>query len=107
MMLEIDLAQRVVAPGGSIVYHPDLMEFLKQHATIVYLDDSFENIKEHLEGTIASRGIVGLRGKPLIQLYHERKRLYSSYTDITVNCRGKPRQRLLREILGRFLEMRK
>lgn len=106
-MREIDLTQRVVAPGGSIVYHPGLMEFLRQHATIVYLDDSLENIEERLKGVVESRGIVGLRGKSLRQLYNERKHLYSSYADITVSCRGKPREELLGEILARFLEMRK
>lgn len=101
-MLEIDLARRVTAPGGSIIYHPEVMEFLRQNSTIVYLEDSFENIKEHLRGVTASRGIVGLKEKSLMQLYDDRKLLYSKYADITVNRRGRTSDELLTEILERF-----
>jgi len=100
-MYEIDLTRRVVAPGGSIIYHSDLMEYLGQYSTIIYLDDSFENIKERLTSVI-TRGIVGLRDKSLRQIYDERRPLYSRYADITVNCQGKSHDQLAREILRRL-----
>jgi len=100
-MYEIDLTRRVVAPGGSIIYHSDLMEYLGQYSTIIYLDDSFENIKERLTSVI-TRGVVGLRDKSLRQIYDERRPLYSRYADITVNCQGKSHDQLAREILRRL-----
>jgi len=100
-MHEIDLTGKVVAPGGSIIYHPDLMEYLKQHSTLVYLDDSFENIEKRLPSILA-RGIVGLRNKSLRQIYDERGPLYSRYADITVNCRGKSWDQIVKEILHRY-----
>ena len=100
-MHEIDLTSKVVAPGGSIIYHPDLMEYLKQHSTLVYLDDSFENIEKRLPSVLA-RGIVGLRNKSLRQIYDERRPLYSRYADITVNCRGKSWDQIVKEILHRY-----
>ncbi len=100
-MHEIDLTGKVVAPGGSIIYHPDLMEYLKQHSTLVYLDDSFENIEKRLTSVLA-RGIVGLRHKSLRQIYDERGPLYSRYADITVNCRGKSWDQIVKEILHRY-----
>jgi len=100
-MYEIDLTRRVVAPGGSIIYHSDLMEYLKQYSTIIYLDDSFENIKERLTSVI-TRGVVGLRDKSLRQIYDERRPLYSRYADITVNCQGKSHDQLAREVLRRL-----
>ena len=100
-MHEIDLTGKVVAPGGSIIYHPDLMEYLKQHSTLVYLDDSFENIEKRLPSVLA-RGIVGLRNKSLRQIYDERRPLYSRYADITVNCRGKSWDQIVKEILHRY-----
>ena len=105
-MYEIDLARRVVAPGGSIIYHSDLMEYLRQNSTLVYLDDSFENIEERLTNVLA-RGIVGLRDKSLRQIYDERSPLYSRYADITINCQGKSQDRLAREILHHYLDLRK
>ena len=100
-MYEIDLPRAVVAPGGSIIYHPDLMEYLKQNSILVYLDDSFENIAEKLAGEL-NRGIVGLKNKSLRQIYEERKPLYSQYADIAVNCQDKSQGQIVSEILQYF-----
>ena len=75
-MYEIDLTRTVVAPGGSIIYHPELMEYLKQQAIVVYLNDSIGNIETKLN-SVATRGIVWLKNKTLSQVYEERKPLYS------------------------------
>ncbi len=106
MMYEINLTRRVVAPGGSIIYNPDLMEYLKQHSTLVYLYDSFENIERRLTDA-AIRGIVGLRDKSLRQIYDERSPLYSRYADITVDCRGKSWDQIAREIIHCYLDLGK
>lgn len=105
-MYEINLAQKVVAPGGSIIYHPDLMAYLKQKATLVYLDDSFENIKRKLTGEL-NRGIVGLKRKTLRQIYEERKPLYARYADITINCQGRGPGQLVPEILKHYADLTK
>jgi shikimate kinase len=105
-MYEVDLPRMVVAPGGSIIYHPDLMEYLKQNSTLVYLDDSFENIAEKLTGEL-NRGIVGLENKSLRQIYEERKPLYSRYADITINCQGKSQDQVVSEILQYFWDLSK
>ena len=105
-MYEIALTRRVVSPGGSIIYHVDLMEYLKQQATLVYLDDSFENIGEKLTG-VSTRGIVGLRNKSLRQIYDERRPLYSKYADIVIDCRGRSYDQLAEEILHYYLDLRK
>jgi len=105
-MYEIDLTRRVVAPGGSIIYHSDLMEYLKQYSTLVYLDDSFENIEERIT-SMSTRGIVGLRNKSLRQIYDERRPLYSRYADITINCQDKSQDQLAEEILQHYLDLRK
>lgn len=100
-MYEIDLRRRVIAPGGSIIYHADLMQYLKQNSTLVYLDDSFENIEEKLTGEL-NRGIVGLKSKSLRQIYEERRPLYAEYADITINCQDKSQDQVIREILQYF-----
>lgn len=102
-MYEIDLTRRVVAPGGSIIYHSDLMEYLKQRSTLVYLDDSFEDIEAKLTNASA-RGIVGLRNKSLREVYDERRPLYLKYADVTLNCQGKSQGQIVREIMQRYLD---
>ena len=103
-MHEIDLPRKVLAPGGSIIYHADLMEYLKQNSILVYLDDSFENIEEKLIGGL-DRGIVGLKSKSLRQIYEERKPLYAKYADIAINCQGKSQEQQVKEILRRYLAL--
>ena len=49
-MYEIRLPEMVLAPGGSIIYHSDLMDYLKKSAVLIYLDDSFTNIEAKLVG---------------------------------------------------------
>ncbi|MFH1639800.1 MAG: shikimate kinase [Chloroflexota bacterium] len=102
-MFAIDMScPVVVAPGGSIIYHPDLMEHLKQHATLVYLEDSFETITARL-GDISKRGIIGLKSKTLKEIHEERKPLYSRWADLTLNCRDKSPEIIVKEILEYYL----
>ena len=103
-MYEIDLSRRIIAPGGSIIYHPDLMEYLKQQSTLVYLYDSFENIEARLTN-VSTRGIVGLKNKSLRQVYDEREPLYSRYADIAVNCQDKSQDQLVKEILKHYRKL--
>jgi shikimate kinase len=102
-MTKIDLDGKVIAPGGSIIYHPDLMEYLKENATLVYLDDAIETIEKRINDA-ASKGIVGLKDKSLKQIYEERRPLYAKYADVTVNCRGKTMAELVREIRDSYPE---
>ncbi len=100
-MYEIDLRRRVVAPGGSIIYHPDLMEDLKQRSIIIYLNDSFENVEGRLKNA-STRGIVGLKSKSLREIYDERQPLYAKYADITVDPEGKSPEQVIEEIISRL-----
>ncbi len=105
-MYEVGLTRMVVAPGGSIIYHPDLMEYLRENSTLVYLADSVENIEKKLTGAW-DRGIVGLKTKSLRQIYEEREPLYIKYAHFTINCQHKSQRRIVNKVLRRFSEIRK
>ena len=100
-MFEIDLNQRVIAPGGSIIYHSDLMNYLKKNCTIVYLEDTFENVRSRIKDASA-RGIVGFKNKSLHMIYDERQPLYSQYADITVKPEDKSLDEVVQEITNRL-----
>ena len=104
-MYEQSMSRMILAPGGSNIYHPDLMEYLKRQATLVYLDDSFENIEQRLISA-SEIGIVGLRTKSLRQIYDERRPLYFMYADIPINCQGKSQEQQIVEILHRYMDLR-
>jgi shikimate kinase len=101
-MRELSLKRRVVAPGGSIIYHADLMDYLKKNTTLVYLADCYDNITARVEGDRLDRGIVGLKTKSLKQIYDERKPLYAKYADITIDCAGKSWEEIADEVLQVF-----
>ena len=95
---EIDLNRKVISPGGSIIYDADIMKYLKQVSYLVYLDDTFENIRQRL-GNAPTRGIVGLKTKSLKQIYDERRPIYSWYADITLDVGSKSKKEVVSEII--------
>jgi shikimate kinase len=103
---ELDIRRRVVAPGGSVIYHSDLMQEMRQRATIVYLDDSIDNIEKRITN-LFTRGIVGLKSKSLRQIYDERRPLYLRYADITVDCQRKTAEQITAEIIIRYRDLTK
>jgi shikimate kinase len=97
-MHEINLDHRVVSPGGSIIYHPALMQHLKQHSILVYIDEDFQNIEARVTRS-PGRGIVGLKHKSLKQIYDDRKLLYARYADITISPQGRSTEQIIVEII--------
>ena len=87
-ILEIELNRKVISPGGSIIYDPELMAYLKESACLVYLDDAFENIEKRISNA-RTRGIIGLKSKTLAEIYLERQPLYAGYADILIDLRKK------------------
>ena len=102
-MMELELDRKVISPGGSIIYHSDLMAYLGAHAVLIYLDDSFENIEARL-AKVLPRGIVGMKNKTLKQIYKERRPLYLRYANITVRCSDKSPEQIVQEILRQFYD---
>jgi shikimate kinase len=100
-MAEIDLKRRVVAPGGSLVYHSDLMQNLKRQAFIIYLNEELSNLEKRLRNA-ATRGIIGLKGKSLAEIFAERSPLYKLYADITINTDNLTRPQIVQEILKEY-----
>ena len=78
----------VICPGGSVVYSQEAMSFLKQNSVIVFLEAELECIKKHISN-LSTRGIIGLRGKALENVYRQRRPLYEKYADITLKLSQK------------------
>ena len=86
-LLSIDMDDIILSTGGSAVYYPAAMEYLKTKGVLVYLYCSYEVIEERL-GDFSKRGVVLRDGQTLRDLYEERCGLYKKYADITVDCSG-------------------
>ncbi len=73
----------VICPGGSVVYSQEAMSFLKENSVIIFLDADLERVKEHISN-LSTRGIIGLKGKALEDVYQQRRPLYEKYADVTL-----------------------
>ena len=98
-LMSIDEDNIILAPGGSAIYYPDAMEYLKSKGPIVYLYVSFETMKERI-GEYSKRGMVLEEGKTLLDMYNERLILLEKYADITVNCDGNKYPKYQREMIS-------
>jgi len=95
----IDAKHAVLATGGSVVYSPRLMQYLKGSSVLIHLDLDLTTIRARL-GDLAARGVVIRKGQALNELYAERMPLYRRYADITIDCRAKGHERILADILA-------
>ena len=99
-VLSLDPMDRsVISPGGSVIYSAKAMEFLGQHSIVIFLDASFESIQKRIHNQ-SSRGIIGLKGRKLLDLFEERRPLYQKYAERTmVLCDDLDRDAVVKEIL--------
>jgi shikimate kinase len=99
-LLELNLSNYVIAPGGSIIYSFKAVKHLKKSSILVFLNVSLVELQRRIYN-ISTRGIIGLETKTFAQLYHERLPLYLKYADIIVRCNGKSKMAITKEICCR------
>ncbi|MFA5996905.1 MAG: shikimate kinase [Candidatus Paceibacterota bacterium] len=95
------IQRSVVSTGGSAVYSPDAMALLKDNSTVVYLYADLDVIKKRID--VEERGIIGLKGTTLQQLFEKREFLYKRFADITINTSGKTPSEIADEIISKTL----
>ncbi len=84
---DVEAEQSVIAPGGSVVYCENAMKHYKEIGKVVYLQTSYQTIKERI-GNPKKRGVVLREGQTLEDLYEERRVLFEKYADITISEDG-------------------
>ena len=65
---DLEAERSVIAPGGSVVYCENAMKHYKEIGTVVYLQTSYQTIKERI-GDPKKRGVVLREGQTLKDLY--------------------------------------
>ncbi len=80
----IDTENTIIATGGSAVYSQKAMEHLKEIGLVVYLKVSCEELHRRL-GDLKNRGVSIKEGQTLEDLYEERRPLYETYADLTID----------------------
>ena len=73
----------LLATGGSAVFSPLAMEYLRDNSDIIYLEVSFENISERVLD-FKERGFIKESNQSIEEAYMERLALYEKYADYSV-----------------------
>lgn len=97
---DLEAERSVIAPGGSVVYCENAMKHYKEIGTVVYLQTSYQTIKERI-GDPKKRGVVLRGGQTLKDLYEERRALFEKYADVTICEDGLT----LSETIGKVVEV--
>ena len=97
---DLEAERSVIAPGGSVVYCENAMKHYKEIGTVVYLQTSYQTIKERI-GDPKKRGVVLREGQTLKDLYEERRVLFEKYADFTICEDGLT----LSETIGKVVEV--
>ena len=96
----LNVANAVIATGGSAVYGKEAMEHFVRTGTVVYLRLSCWEI-DHRLGDLHERGVAMEPGQTLESLYEERCPLYERYADMIVDCDNKSLWEVAREVYER------
>ncbi len=90
---------RIISPGGSIIYNRKAMDFLKENSTVIYLEDNLNNILNRISN-LPQRGILGLKEKGFIQLYKERTPVYVKWADFTISVTDKNLENVIKNLVN-------
>lgn len=83
----VNVADAVIATGGSVVYYDSGMKHLQSIGRIVYLQLPLEELTLRV-GDLNQRGVVLEPGETLVTLYEKRTPLYERWADNIVDLSG-------------------
>ncbi len=85
VLLNEDIACKVVSTGGSAVYSELGMARLKASAVVVFLDVTLEQLEMRVKN-FTERGVARRPEQSFADLFVERRALYQRYADISLDC---------------------
>lgn len=97
-LLAIDLADHVIATGGSVIYSDRAMNHLRKNGRIVLLEVDLEVLARRVQPD--TRGLVNPGGISFRDLYYSRKPLYERWADIRIKCGSRSPEEIARSILN-------
>ncbi len=98
VITSFDYEKCVIATGGSAVLSDNIMVFLSDISTIVYLKLNFDGISKRIDN-IHTRGIVMTEKQSLQDVYEMREPIYEQYADLIIDCNNKDLEDVVENIL--------
>lgn len=87
VLLEVEIAQRVLATGGSVIYSERIMQRLLDAGPVVYLRADVGTLEKRVAAN-PMRGIASDGAQTFGDIYAERTPLYERYATHTVDAVG-------------------
>lgn len=84
-ILKLNIENHVIATGGSAVYSKKAMAHLHKISKIIFLEVDFEILGKRIHNW-GTRGIAKADTQTFEEIFEERRRLYQTYADITIDC---------------------
>lgn len=98
VVLSLQPRHCVVATGGSVVYYPKAMAYLKTLGPRVFLQVPLAELKRRIPD-FSARGTVRRGGDTIDALFKERTPLLKRYADLTLKAYGKPWEEIAFDLL--------
>jgi shikimate kinase len=84
-ILQLQVANHVIATGGSAAYSDKAMAHLQRISTIIFLHVDFCVLQRRIRN-FTTRGIAKAAHQSFQDLFDERQRLYRTYAELTVDA---------------------
>lgn len=84
-ILKINIANHVIATGGSAIYSEKAMTHLQRISKIVFLEADYEELTKRIHN-FESRGIAKAKNQTFLEIYDERQVLYKKFAELTIDC---------------------
>lgn len=101
-ILHLNIANHVIATGGSAVYSEEAMVHLRAISKIIFLKVGYDEILKRIRN-FKTRGIAKSKDQTFLELYEERQRLYEKYADATIDCTGLDQDGIAEKIAGNYI----
>jgi len=98
VLLNTHYPNHVIATGGSAVYSESAMQHLGHFGQIIFLDVPLIELVERVKD-IDTRGLARQPNQSFADLYYERRALYQTHANITIDCTGKNQAQIIDEII--------
>ena len=85
-LLSLDDSPKIVATGGSAIFHEHAMTYLTYVSKVVFLDTELRTLTRRI-GDPKRRGVVLGKTQTIPSVFFERRPLYLRYADIRVRVR--------------------
>ena len=102
-ILNLVCANHVIATGGSAVYSHAAMTHLKSNGMAVFLKVELPVLKSRIHD-YATRGLAKRPDQSFDDLFKERFKLYTKYSDITIECKNFPQEVVCEKIIHAIMQ---